>query len=248
MAGDWRVLIRERQELRVDPNLPMCWLAEERTPAHRFTYVFFERGGCLFVIAIRDEFHEEGVLALIKSFEASGSLCCTGGPIVVLARVSFYHERFDSIGVLRSDAHGLFPRLAENGIPLYSIFPMARCEFSGDESLEMLRAMRRDFVCTLDWGRAISPKVLMRVSNSRTKVRSRGKGRVLATLSGLRREVGLLKGARDSWLEVENFRHRVLSLRTGADGEIEISAENGGATAPSGDPVDLAVSFVTGRV
>ncbi|MHB8801040.1 MAG: hypothetical protein ACYDBY_21570 [Thermoanaerobaculia bacterium] len=245
MVDDWRALIRERQELRVDASFPTCWLVEERTPAHRFTFILFERESGLFVVAIRDEFRGQDALGLIEAFRTCGNFSGVEAPIVVLDNVSHYHDRFDSIGILRADAHGLFPRLAEKGIRLCSVFPMARCEFSGDEPLAMVKAMRRDFVCTLDWTRAIAPKILMGVSNSRTKVKSRGKGRVLVALSSLQREVGLLEAASGSWLEIENYEHKVLSLRTGADSEILAKLESKEWTTTSRDLVDFVTGFVT---
>jgi hypothetical protein len=154
--------------------------------------------------------------------------------------------RFDSIGIFSKEVHELYADLVTARLSVLVVFPMARCEFSGDESVKMINAMRRDFICTLDWNRTPAPKILMAMENTHTESRTRGKGRQLALLSTLQREVALLSGAPGSWLEVENYRHAVCCFSASSDSDqIDVRTKVEIVHVDADEAVKAATSFVS---
>ncbi len=74
--------------------------------------------------------------------------------------------------------------------------------------------MRKEFVSTLDWNRQISPKILMRYDNSKTRAKSIGSKRGLANQTTLFRELQNLIGAEGSFVEVENYQGQLCLITT----------------------------------
>jgi hypothetical protein len=78
--------------------------------------------------------------------------------------------RFDALLLLAPDVHKLLeirrPSLQPfviQAIPIYS------CEFTGDETPEMLYTLRKRFVSTLDWKRVPSPRIMASFSTGTVK-------------------------------------------------------------------------------
>jgi hypothetical protein len=220
---DWVRQLQSRDASRRD-DLDGAWVVGDRTPAHTFTHVFLEHEGRVFLVTVRDRLDPLAVKEFGGALWERASEISEGKPLQILEHLSWGHEFFDSAGIFRQDAHGMFPELAEAGVKLWVAFPMARCEFSGDEDLAEIAAIRRDFVCTIDWYRNIAPKIRLAFENTKTKARTRGKGRGLAAVSTLTREMRLLVGAPGSWLEVENYRHLVCRLSAGHGDQLDLVA------------------------
>ncbi|MEI7034665.1 hypothetical protein [Streptomyces pratensis] len=86
------------------------------------------------------------------------------------------------------------------------VFPAYSCEFSGRETLEEAIHRFKRMIRPTVVGRPPVPYLRMRYENTRTGSGSVGAFRGFTTSDVLLRELALLKGAVDSFVEWENFR------------------------------------------
>lgn len=95
-------------------------------------------------------------------------------------------------------------RLDQQRKELYLVLPIHDCEFSGNESLELFREIRKNINSGLNWRRDKAPKVLIRFENPKT-----GGGAsdgVPVGLPLLDREIDNLNGVPSGFIEVTNFQ------------------------------------------
>ena len=102
--------------------------------------------------------------------------------------------------------------------------PVHRCEFSGGEPIGEFVTMRRETVPTADWRRPVSPKILLRFDNPATRGGT-GDSPVLARKELLFREIGLLSGVTNGFIEIQNWRGQTLELLSPAAGRFVLIQE-----------------------
>lgn len=113
---------------------------------------------------------------------------------------------FCNLIIVPKDYHSyLKGRLDNERASLYLCLPAHKCEFSGDESVEDFYMLRREIIETLDWNRAITPKILLRFDNPKTRGGTNDDG-AFVRYSTLLREIDNLDGVVAGFIEIINFR------------------------------------------
>jgi hypothetical protein len=129
---------------------------------------------------------------------------------------------FTSAVLAPADYHSHFAGiLDEQRMGLTLCLPAHACEFSGDESPGELAEMCLRTVPVLDWGRVVTPKIELRFHNPRTGGGT-GETAVLASRKLLSREADLLNGVGGGFLEIRNWRHRILEVLSPAPGQYTV--------------------------
>ncbi|WP_309030410.1 hypothetical protein [Streptomyces alfalfae] len=149
-------------------------------------------------------------------------------PLVVLGGFTCPGWLFDTVAAVGPSVHdnhaqddpGLHQRT-------WTLFPGYRCEFSGTETEDEAVDLFRRTLQPTKLDRAPVPFVKMRYDNTRTKSRSVGPDRGLASLSVLLNELSLLDGAAGSWVEWENRLGTVLKAETGPTTGLSLSSATG---------------------
>ena len=121
--------------------------------------------------------------------------------------------------------HACFKGILDGGRKhLMLCVPMHRCEFSGSESADEFVTMRRETVLTLNWLRTACPKILMRFDNPATRGGT-GDSPVLAKKDLLLREIGLLSGVTNGFIEIQNWRGQTLEILSPGAGRFTLIRE-----------------------
>ena len=190
-----------------------------RTPAHRFTHFlkWFPDENLCVQFSVRDNFSALMPLNLAQFTDAHLSeLSCKKKIAKIEAEGTL--GPFSAVVYIAPECHSAFkvqiPRLYEQTLVGFPVFD---CEFSGDESVEEIICIRRDFLASVDWRRDPVPKILMRYKNHKTKSNSVGGAFGLASLEVLVNEVLNLEGAVDSTVEVINYLHQKCSILSHGD-------------------------------
>lgn len=225
------------------------WTFQVSTPAHRFTTVVGSLpGGALAALTARDQFSVDLARSLFARLRSEGQYPLPRA-LTVLDGFHCPGFTFDSVGVIGPTAHDDF--VAESSLlhdHTLAVFPMYRCEFSGDEAADEVRLVRRISVVTIDWNRLPSPKVKMSYCNPRTKSSSRGRSLGLTTEDVAFREIRNAEGVVGAFLELENFRHERCQIRARlSDFEVGFGDEAAGGSFSPAQVQGLVREFFHGR-
>jgi hypothetical protein len=180
---------------------------EIETPAHRFTNVVavLDRERYLGLVA-RDSFDPQLAASVIQFVRDRQAEIVPTNPVAILER--FHHQGclFDCVLVVSPQANVLYqtesPTLHSRS---FEAIPIYRCEFSGDETPELFRLVRSDFVPTLDWRRSPAPRIWMSFRDAASGVRSTGHKPSLAALDQAIYQIHQLPLAEDSWVQIDNY-------------------------------------------
>jgi hypothetical protein len=124
--------------------------------------------------------------------------------------------------VVHSYHESEFPALRDAS---YIVFPAYHQEFSGVETSDEAWWRFKGLLRTSDLGRSPSPYLKMRYENTKARSGSEGDQRGFTTIDVLNRELRGLEGAAGSFVELENRRLQVWSVRW--DGTWTVSGEEG---------------------
>lgn len=119
---------------------------------------------------------------------------------------------FTQIVVAPVEYHSYFKgRLDQKRSNLFLCTPSFTCEFSGKETVEEFSIIRRDIVPSLNWQREISPKALLYFDNPKTRAGS-GARDVYVKQSVAQREIDLLSGVENGFIEISNYKGEVIEI------------------------------------
>jgi len=117
-----------------------------------------------------------------------------------------------------SDLNG---RLDNEKKTTFVAIPVFKSEFSGNETPEDFYELRRNIVPSNDWHREPSPKLLLRFDNTKTRAGT-GDRYVLSKFDLVIREAKEMLGTIDSFMEILNYKNRVLELLITGDDEYDV--------------------------
>ena len=118
---------------------------------------------------------------------------------------------FSNVLYLTPDYHGeLAGRLDDKRASTLLCVPIFESEFSGAESPAEFKAIRRSTPIN-DWSRSLQPRIKLRFENSKTGAGT-GDGYVFCALDLVLNEIGNLVGDPDGFLEIINFKERVMEI------------------------------------
>jgi hypothetical protein len=121
---------------------------------------------------------------------------------------------FDVVAAAGPSVHGYHAGRNELlGRTVFAVFPAFHCEFSGAESAGETTSRFKRMLRPALIHRQPVPFLRMRYHNPRTKARSVGPDRGLATIDVLVRELELLEGVAGAFIQCENYKGQVLSVR-----------------------------------
>ncbi|MEU6965005.1 hypothetical protein [Streptomyces chrestomyceticus] len=177
-------------------------------PRFNFFAALTEDGKHLFQVNVMDACDQDLVRALLRfAREHSREATAPGRFLVPITGFSHPGYGFDTLASVPPGVHGYLAREHPDlHAVAYAVFPGYRSEFSGAESEDEARVRVRKMLRPTTLGREPVPFLKMRYDNTRTKSRSTGSERGLATLPVLLQELALLQQAPGSFVEWEN-RH-----------------------------------------
>jgi len=190
---------------RADFN-PTAFLIETKTPAHNFMRLIapVESTECFLSLTSRD-FFDPNLAQSIVDFTNTNSLCIDLGTSKIVEGFYANNYRFDSL-LLINKLGGHFakasPKLDKK---TFEIMPIYRCEFVGDENLDLIDMIRHDFVATIDWKREPKPIVKTRYAVTNRGERTIGNKLGLDRLDVVLRIVFELKEIEGSFLDIKNY-------------------------------------------
>jgi hypothetical protein len=243
-----------RYELSRSERDPDLWKFSNTTPSHSFTTYLrlLRNGGLCLAVGARD-FTDDALASEVAAFVAERETGLSDiAAITVFQAFNAEGYSFDSIGLLSPASAGRFQSISkELDRVTFVAFPMFRCEFSGDESSNLIKEMMHETVSTLDWKRPPSPAARIQFRNTQTGVRSPGENYHLVSLRTAMRHLTDMEGANGSYISVVNFA----KSRARVDVEDDLfrltSSEN---TETHSDRVGLSIArqwladFLTGRI
>ncbi len=204
MSGASDLAERLARVLKLQPFRLGAFLAQSVTPAHRFTDIIRVADDLVQVSTARDFFDPDLAEGMMRAVNVEDTRRAQRTTLTILDGLSL--GSFDSLGLLGPCAHDSFktqdPLLHESTVVM---FPMYRCEFSGNEDSEQVRLLRQRFISTLDWTRKPAPKVEMRFLNTKTKARSKGSGFGLVDVPYLLHELKELRGSAGAYVEIRKY-------------------------------------------
>lgn len=243
MAVDIRGMLASDPRAEPFPRLEDSWTW---SPTPRFTFVasLSSDPGLAFQINFTDSFDEDLACAVI-GFAREHALQEAGRrkPLTVTGGFDFEAAGFDSVATASPAVHGY--HRGRNEIlneHVVAVFPAYLCEISGAESVgeatHRFKRMLHPTVIT----RPPAPFLRMRYENTRTGAGSIGDSRGFTTWDVLLRELELLAGSPESWVECENVRADVSLVRW--DGAWIVSGAGATQALERGQLKDWAGSFL----
>jgi hypothetical protein len=191
------------------PLVEGAYWYSDRTPAHSFTTVISPVSNDPFFLALRarDYFDDRFAASMLEFVRDRWDSVNLSQPMLIIEGFKYPGYNFNSLVVLNPVCGNAFEN--ENATlssRTFVIFPIHRCEFSGDETCELIDLIRHDFVSTLDWKRRISPQIYVRFHNTLTGARSTGKKMGLASADFLFEQLHELSSDKSSFIEVNNYK------------------------------------------
>lgn len=192
-----------------------AYLFIRQTPAHSFTTAIMPilDQQCVLLLTARDNFDEELAKMVMVFLSKKIDILNLKNTITILD--GFYHEGygFNAVVVLGPDAHHMF-QVHNKSLHTcsFEVFPIFRCEFSGDESSELVNEIRHDSVDTLDWKRAPSPKVYIRFNNMKTGGGTIGAKWILTKVDSVLLELQGLTDEARSFIEIKNYKEEICRI------------------------------------
>ncbi|NHZ36242.1 hypothetical protein [Massilia rubra] len=98
-------------------------------------------------------------------------------------------------------------------------FPVHQSEFSGDELIDDFYFLRRKMVDTQNWQREVAPKTFLYFDNPKTGGGTYGAGSFVNYATVLR-EIDNLDGVVNGFLEITNYRKKVIEILSPGMGQI----------------------------
>lgn len=190
---------------RADFNTSV-FLMETKTPAHSFIRLIapVENTDCFFTLTSRD-FFDVSLAQSIVNFANANSLCIEDGASKIIEGFHANNYGFDRL-LLINELGGRFaeasPKLDKK---TFEIMPIYRCEFVGDEDLELIDLIRHNFVTTIDWKRGPKPIVKARYRTTNSGERSIGNKFGLTRLEVILQVIPKLREMEGSFLDMKNY-------------------------------------------
>ncbi|UOD33112.1 hypothetical protein INH39_16595 [Massilia violaceinigra] len=97
--------------------------------------------------------------------------------------------------------------------------PVHCSEFSGDESIDDFYFLRRKMVDTQNWQRTVAPKIFLHFDNPKTGGGTYGTG-AFVNHAAVLREIDNLDGAANGFLEITNYRKKVIEILSPGMGQL----------------------------
>lgn len=134
---------------------------------------------------------------------------------------------FPQVVIASAEYHSYFKgRLDRQRNSLFLCLPSYPCEFTGRETVDEFSLIRRDIVPSLNWRREMSPQVLLCFDNPKTKSSTGGR-EIYVKQSVVQREIDLLSGVINGFVEIVNYKREVIEVLSPATQEyILISDRN----------------------
>lgn len=194
------------------PGLPDAWHWSPN-PRFHFAAALTTDGAHVLQVNARDGYDEDLVRALLAfAREHDGRILPDKRPLIPLLGFEAPGRDFDTVAVVAPAVHDRHAREnPELHDVTYAIFPGWHYEFSGTETEEEARFRfgHPQGLQSARLDREPVPFLKMRYQNTKTGAGSEGQGRGFTKPAVLWRELELLDGTEDSFVEFENFHGRV---------------------------------------
>ncbi|MGW7530336.1 hypothetical protein [Streptomyces sp. NPDC054783] len=214
MAVDIRDLLASNPRAQLFSRLEDSWMW---SPNPRFTFVsaMSRDPGRAFQINFIDSFDADLACAVIEfARDAALQEASLLGPLTVTEGFSFGGASFDAVATASPAVHGYY--VGRNEVlneHVVAVFPAFSCEISGTESLEEAIHRFKRMLHPTVMSRQPVPFLRMRYENAKTGAGSVGDLRGFTTWDVLLRELNLLAGSPESFVECENVHADVRLIR-----------------------------------
>lgn len=129
---------------------------------------------------------------------------------------------FSNLLLAPHNFHSYFKgRLDAEREKLLLCLPVHKSEFSGAESVEEFYLLRREIVETLNWDRKLTPKIILRFDNPKTRGGTSDEGAFVKYATVLH-EIENIDGVVNGFLEILNYKSEVFEVLSPAVGQFVI--------------------------
>jgi hypothetical protein len=214
VAVDVRNLLASNPRVQQFSRLEDSWMW---SPNPRFTFVsaLSDDPGYAFQINFIDSFDADMACAVLE-FARGAALQATSqrSPLTVTGGFSLGGIGFEAVATASPRIHGYYAGRDEVlNEHVVAVFPAFLCEISGNESVEEATHRFKRMLHPTVMSRSPVPFLRMRYENARTGAGSTGDLRGFTTWDVLLRELDLLAGSPESFVECENVHADVHRIR-----------------------------------
>ncbi len=198
-----------------------------RTPLHQFaTYILpWDDGNWFAAFSCRDSIDDDLAALVLRFVDGRKRLFEESTPLTILDGFHAPGYGFDCVAVLSPTAANHFrAQSAALSKRTFVVFPIFRCEFVGDETVDCIWVMRHDTVTTVDMKRSPSPAFTMYFENKKIGIKSTQQEPALTRLGFLIRQLEQMDGADGSLVDLQNYRNEKCSLLVD-EGKFKVSTE-----------------------
>lgn len=227
-------------------KLVRCAEATPRGTVHYHVALGVEHGRSVDLLTVSANLLDDDFAALV--LEAVGGF--EPGMVLEKCALSANKYGFDALLLVPPHYHDTFAgRLDAQRDRLMLCVPIHGCEFAGDETAEMFRLLTRE-VPIRDWQRFAHPRIQLRFDNPATVGGTDDAvagGYVFAGYDLVLRELADLDAVADGFIELVNYRGRVMELLSPAPGRVVILTDRDDATrleVAASDVADIIWGFL----
>lgn len=195
------------------------------TPSHKFYYYFNTKIISNYVVltVIRDK-KDDLLLNFFLEYISNIDMDVSKS-LIKESTPPFPNSNMDGFIVLPCLYHNEFKTIDEElHKKTILVLPIHHSEFRGDETIDEVNLLRRDFILTIDWTRDITPQFKMRFKNFKSGTGSVGNKLGFARLKDINTELNKLQNLKDkqSFIELENYKNEFIRIVLNSSKEIEI--------------------------
>lgn len=179
-----------------------------------------QSGNGAFQVNCLDSFDEILVRSVLEFSRTQRlDVVARGAPLATVPGFQCEPYGFDVVASASPVVHG-YHAAREDSLNevVIAVFPAFMCEFSGMETVDEAKSRFKRMLHPSVMSRTPSPYLRMRYENTRTGAGSVGSSRGFTTPDVLLRELRLLEGAPESFVEFENFKGDVWRVEWQRDG------------------------------
>jgi hypothetical protein len=185
------------------------------TPAVSFNHcvLMSEKEDKIFCISQKNSFDEKGLKKIVDIVRRRQDHIKNDSVISIIDAQDIGLSFFDMIVVLSSKAHNHFKSdLPSLHSKTFVAFPCHHSEFLSTDTVKDIKYLRNKIIPTLDWSRALSPRLWMWFENYDEEVKTKGKDLLIGDIVFLEKILNeRLQGA-SGLVKIQNYRKENIAV------------------------------------
>lgn len=200
--------------LKPAAGIKNAWYSYTQHSGSEFRGLFFlaSDNEHVFFTQARNSFDESLAKAIMQFVQKREAKFIDPDPLVVVEGFRDPRGKFDALAAVSSEVHQMWTPVNKRVTDLsINLYPIYRCELSGDEDKDQLSVIIPRLLPVSSWNRDPHPIAWIRFADSKTGVKSKGKGYGLDSADTFYEAIGDMKKD-GSFAEAKNFRGQLLRV------------------------------------